>query len=151
MESYLIHANYCRPYKVTVDRETNTVKVYELEDDTCLHIISTHGIDDYTKDNDYTTEICSFNPVKIFIGESSKESGQHSENEDYKLAGNSILLQMAPHCYVYIGRGKIYKFTTRDEIIEYYSPVFNNDCPEHKKYIKPFGFIYFLCNVIRKI
>jgi hypothetical protein len=23
--------------------------------------------------------------------------------------------------------------------------------PEHKKYIKPFGFIYFLCNVIRKI
>jgi superfamily II DNA or RNA helicase len=23
--------------------------------------------------------------------------------------------------------------------------------PEHKKYIKPFGFIYFLCNVIRKL
>jgi hypothetical protein len=23
--------------------------------------------------------------------------------------------------------------------------------PEHKKYIKPNGFIYFLCNVIRKI
>ena len=70
MQEYLIHANYCQPYKVVINSDTNHVSVYELDDKICLDIISIHGIDDYTEGNTYSKEICSFGPEKIFLGKS---------------------------------------------------------------------------------
>lgn len=50
------------------------------------------------------------------------------DSSAYKMNGNSILVQLARNKYIFIG-WEIYEFTTEDEIIDYISPVGNNDVP----------------------
>lgn len=112
MPNYLIHHNGSRPYKVVIDKDKN-VKVYK-----------------YKSENEYEDkEFKTFKPRKIFIGKSPKNkmtifSGGHGKKFD----GNSILLQMTKNFYVYIG-SEIFSFKTDSEIIDYVSPVGNNDVP----------------------
>ena len=42
--------------------------------------------------------------------------------------GNSVLVQLAPRVYLFIGL-RIYIFKTTDEIVHFYSPIGNNDVP----------------------
>jgi hypothetical protein len=91
-----------------------------------------HG--DWNRDEDknkwmYIKHILSFNPIRIFIGKSplnsmTEFSGGHGPRFD----GNSILLQLSKTKYVSIGH-EIYSFTTNHQIVEYISPVGNNDVP----------------------
>lgn len=61
------------------------------------------------------------NTKKIWIGE------EEDDGED-ELAGNSILVQVSEHKYVFIGH-KIYEVDITDQIMEYCSPIGNNDVP----------------------
>jgi hypothetical protein len=112
MTIYYIHDNGNRPYKVEIDK-TN-VKIYR----------------NINSDFEYEEkEFKTFKPKKIFIGKSPKNkmtilSGGHGKKFD----GNTILLQIKKNNYIYIG-SKIYSFKTDSEIIDYKSPVGNNDVP----------------------
>jgi hypothetical protein len=112
MTTYYIHNNYIKPYKVYINN--SYVKIYKK----------------HMNNEDYEEqEFKSFKPEKIFIGKSPKNkmtllSGGHGKKFD----GNTILLQLKKHEYVYIGL-EIYSFTTDSEIINYESPVGNNDIP----------------------
>lgn len=80
--------------------------------------------DEYVYDFDkerqkYTEEVETFiNPVKTWIGVDD-ECGDH---------GNSILVQVEPDRYVFIG-DEIYSFTFKEEVIAYYSIMGNNRVP----------------------
>jgi len=70
------------------------------------------------------------NVIKVFVGKSSGKSDicDHSIKDASKFDGNTILIQIAKREYVFIGI-HIYSFTTKDNIINYYSPVGGNDVP----------------------
>lgn len=131
MPNYLIHHNGSRPYKVVIDKEKN-VNVYKYKSE-----------DDY-EDKIYKT----YKPNKIFVGKSPKNkmtifSGGHGKKFD----GNSILLQMTKYSYTYIG-SEIISFKTDSEIIEYVSPVGNNDVP-YPYAIDENGYYYLMLEKIK--
>ena len=106
---YNIHDNYGRPYKVIINsNKISSVSVYK---------------------ND-TNELLFDKKVNtIFIGKSplnkmTKFSGGHGKNFD----GNSFLLELDNFTYQHIGRD-IFTFNSYNKIIEYVSPVGNNDVP----------------------
>jgi len=119
METYHIHDNGARPYKVTVHH--NIVKVYlameQLGDDS-------EGDEDFHEYPKYV-----FDTHRVFIGESplnemTRFSGGYGDS--YK--GNSLLLQMSELRYIHIGAG-IISFKAHRKIVEFVSPVGNNDVP----------------------
>lgn len=57
----------------------------------------------------------------IFIGDNIK-------NKTPETVGNSIIIKMDKYVYIYIGQ-QIYKFESKDEILDYKSPIGNNDVP----------------------
>lgn len=65
--------------------------------------------------------------TKLFAGDNDLQNPNSLKKGAAK--GNSILLKTGPsNKYVYIGDG-IREFTTKDEIVKYYSPVGNSDVP----------------------
>jgi len=112
MPDYFIHDNGRRPYKVTIDNNLN-VNIYKNK-----------------SEDEYEDKVFkSYKPQKIFIGKSPKNnmtkfSGEYGKKFD----GNSILLQFIKNSYTYIG-SDIFSFKTDSEIINYVSPIGNNNVP----------------------
>lgn len=50
------------------------------------------------------------------------------DSTQYRQHGNSILIKINPHLYIYVG-SEIYEFMTSDVITDYYSPIGNSDVP----------------------
>lgn len=135
---YLTHDNYNRPFCVYIDQSTNKVDVFMQPSSSqttwlCFHCMNDNNDDlddlDYYNKEKFTKLIATFTPSTIFIGKSpfnpmTEFSGGHGPTFD----GNSILLKIDIHNYVFIGE-KIYSFTTNHEIVEFISPVGNNDVP----------------------
>lgn len=117
---YYTHHNYARPF--AVDIEGDAVHVFKWLD--CVR--NENG----ENDNIYTDiPILSYNPERIFIGHSPETratifSGGYGERFD----GNSILLHIRDNEYIFIG-AEIFKFQSNDVIVEFTSPVGNNDIP----------------------
>jgi hypothetical protein len=109
MQSYLIHSNRYTPFKVTVE-DIYTAYIYK------------------NLANEWNL-IAKYVCEEIFIGKSPRiPMTEFSGGHGPKFDGNSILLHLSCLDYVYIG-DKIYTFTARAKIIEYISPVGNNDVP----------------------
>jgi hypothetical protein len=129
--TYYTHDNGSLPFKVNVTNNMISVykQTYDMEND--CNVL----------DNEPCLELqCQ----KIFIGKSplnemTEFSGGHGSNFD----GNSILVCVADNEYIYIGEC-IYKFTSKAEIIEYVSPVGNNDVP-YPYAIDVNGSYYMIC------
>lgn len=118
---YNIHYNYEIPYIIRINDN---------------HVIITN--------NETSQVIFDENVVNVFIGKDIRRDGVHTlvydsstnmihdekVNDDYdRIDGNTILLQLNNgNEYMYIG-GEIYTFTTSDNIIDYISPIGNNDVP----------------------
>jgi len=118
-KTYETHDNGGRPFKVVVSG--NNVNVFREDCDG-------YDYDDNTNKYDNNPSF-TFEPTQIFIGKSSYNrmtafSGGHGSEFD----GNSILLKIKDRTYVYIGCC-IFSFDAIDEIVEYQSPVGNNDVP----------------------
>ena len=112
---YYVHHNYSRPF--AVDIEGDIVHVFKLFENGSNNSIYTD------------MPILSYNPERIFIGRSpetraTRFSGGYGERFD----GNSILLHIRDNEYIFIG-AKIFKFQSNDVIVEFTSPVGNNDVP----------------------
>ena len=118
MPTYYIHDNRRRPYKIIIDKKQ--VKIYKKKE---------NKKEDIYEDKYEDKEFKIYKPIKIFIGKSPKNrmtifSGGIGKSFD----GNSILLQLTKYSYLYIG-SEFYTFRTDSEIIDYVSPVGNNDVP----------------------
>jgi len=129
-QEYLILDNYSNPYKVIIEH-SNKVQVYKLEDDEIQYKL-----------------ILSTQASKVFIGKSplipmTEFSGGHGPDFD----GNTLLLQQSEYSYIWIG-DKIISFLSYFPIVEYTSPVGNNQVP-YPWAVDEKGWVYlFLCNVV---
>lgn len=132
---YYIHCNGGSPFKIEIDKSNNNA--HEVD----VYVQDTKAVDreDYNK---YDYEM-SFNPKKIFIGKSPlNEMTKFSGGYGPKFDGNSILLELDNGIYEFIGES-VYSFTPYGKIIEYSSPVGNNDVP-YPWAMDQYGNIYLL-------
>lgn len=111
MKEYFIHDNGGRPFKVHINKNINVYKYLD--------------IDDYSKKP--VLFIKDF--INFFIGKSplnsiTESSGGFGKDFD----GNTILVHTKEDEYIYIGES-IFKFYSFSPIIDYVSPVGNNDVP----------------------
>jgi hypothetical protein len=105
MSTYFTHANGGRPFKVKVSENQKLIEIYEE---------TPPGSEKYEK---LSLIIDDFQ--KVFVGDDPKYP---------EFKGNSILVQITPYFYVFIG-DEVYSFQTTDVIQNYYSPVGNSDVP----------------------
>jgi hypothetical protein len=106
--SYKIHDNGCRPFKV---------------------IILGNKIEIWTHDIDPAELLFTFISDDVFIGKShltemTEYSGGHGDRYD----GNTVLISQIDNTYIFVGM-YIFSFKARTRITEYVSLVGNNDVP----------------------
>jgi hypothetical protein len=132
---YFTHDNGERPFIVVINN--NTVKIYKNNSDINITI----------NDEDF---IGKYEPIQIFVGKSLKnEMTKFSGGYGHFFDGNSILLQMTKNKYIFIGE-RLFAFETLNTIIEFNSPVGNNNVP-YPFAIDDKGWYYlFIENVIVK-
>jgi hypothetical protein len=107
---YLIHDNYSKPF--VVDVQDNKVDVYLYPEHELL-----------------LTFPASYHAQRVFVGKSPKNKmTTFSKGFGRKFDGNSILLELSPLHYLFIG-SRIYSFRTLFPIVQYVSPVGNNNVP----------------------
>lgn len=113
-KTYFVHDNGGRPFKVEVLK--TRIKIY-TED-------KYNQIDENSDyDPVYDKLIYTIDSYKeIFIGEDPNHKG------DFYYQGNSILVKITNHNYIFIG-WVIYRFSTDDVIVDYVSTIGNNDVP----------------------
>lgn len=107
IKKYQTHWNGARPNLVVVAANT-------------LIILKNNG------DNKFDELVLKIDKyTKLFIGtNTNKFDGYYSE----KFIGNSILIEIKPKEYIFIGKD-VYKFITETPIIKYYSIMGNSDIP----------------------
>ena len=111
MKEYFIHDNGGRPFKVHINKNINVYKYLDM--------------DDYSKKP--VLFIKDF--INFFIGKSPLNSiTEFSGGFGKDFDGNTILVHTKEDEYIYIGES-IFKFYSFSPIIDYVSPVGNNDVP----------------------
>lgn len=101
IQSYEIHDNGGRPFKVTIKEDSKVLQILKP-----------------TKSNDVLVKSVD-NYQHVFVGEDPTEP-------DFK--GNTILIQLSARSYIFVG-WKVFSFDTVDEIYDYKSKVGNSDVP----------------------
>jgi len=116
-KSYLIHDNGGTPFKVIVSNDN--IKIYTYKDSD-------------TKIKEYDVLLLTF----------PKFTGYwYGYDMLYHDHGNSILIQLTPNQYVYVG-SVIQSFETSEEILDYMSPLGNSDVPYPVAYSD--NYVYFM-------
>jgi hypothetical protein len=130
MPKYFTHDNGRRPFMVDINTKSKSLEVYQLDFDSWeeyrdKHYTTKNGIhkcgyyDDEKINEFYNIPVFKTKYKNIFIGEDLAWSAAK---------GNSILVNKNDKDYIFIGEC-IYVFQPEDKIIEYFSPVGNNDVP----------------------
>lgn len=119
MKQYLIHNNGGRPFKVVIE-ESEDSKVSHVS----VHQETNQGILPYEE-----VPFLKYSSKNVFVGKSPLTkmtgfSGAHGPNFD----GNSILIQIDPTFYIFVG-SEIFSFKTENQIIDYVSPIGCSDVP----------------------
>jgi hypothetical protein len=135
-KTYYTHDNGGRPFKVVIVSPT-IVEIYKAE------------YDDDEDNPTYKKLVKKYTGVnKIFIGKSPKNemtkfSGGHGKGFD----GNSVLLELNPKKYAFIG-DTFYEFSSPEPIVKYISSVGNNDVPYPVALTKKF--VFFMLDAPRR-
>lgn len=130
-------SSYKNPVKNTVLISPYRKKTFDIIDnggvsfkveikDTFVCIYKSKKVNHYDDDGQFEILVKKYQPEKLFIGDHL-----YGYKDDYKLGtftGNSILLHLRGHRYVYIG-SEIYEFTADSPILEYYSYMGNSGVP----------------------
>lgn len=120
---YLTHDNGGRPLKVSIYKDKKEANIFTFNKDDFNDFLK------FPKKKDYITLIYKFYFEKVFIGRSLKiPMTEFSGGYGKKFTGNTILFQIKPKHYIFVGNN-IFSFTTNDNIISYFSHVGNNDVP----------------------
>lgn len=123
MPTYDIHDNYARPFKVVVEK--TKVTVFDMRK--AAGAKATEGA---KAEGTEGAKVKTYTPIKVFVGNSTGRMpmSDHTPAQAKQFSGNSILLQLSPKKFAYIGH-EIYEFVTSDEPVAYYSLIGNNDVP----------------------
>ena len=114
MKSYAIHDNGGKPF--LVGDLGGKVVVYKQE--------FNEDMEEYTLGK----KLLEISYKKIFVGDNTLEQEGYAPKGEGK--GNSILLQLTKNKYMFIGwKIETFKVPDGDEILNYYSPIGNNDVP----------------------
>lgn len=136
-QEYLILDNYSYSYKVIIGSES--VQVHKLEYGDHSNLLTDYTLGQLVLDTQVS---------KVFVGKSplipmTEFSGGHGPEFD----GNTILLQKSEYEYIWIG-DKIISFIPYFPIVDYISPVGNNQVP-YPWAIDEKGWVYlFVCDVV---
>lgn len=116
VETYKTHDNGGRPFKVEITKDN--IQIYK-------HYYGNHNDGNLKQDK----LLLSYpNYKQVFVGESPRnEMTDFSGGYGPRFKGNSILIQNNNQC-IFIG-SCIYTFQPESEIVEFVSPVGNNDVP----------------------
>lgn len=148
---YNIEGNLGSPYQVRIISPT-TVHVHTSSDETDIptqkiekvfveeynnHVVRIVDADPAYDDDEDEDNMYSYLPThiftnveQIFIGISPRNATtEYSGGYGPEFDGNTILLCLGGMEYVYIGDRQISKFTAKNKIIDYISPVGNNSVP----------------------
>ena len=106
IKTYDIHDNFSVPFTAMVSSTPKTIKVVE---------------------NKTNKKILDTKYTNIFIGDNSLNESEYKIKGKGSI-GNTILVEVSKHKYIYIG-SEIYSFETNEDINSYYSPIGNNDVP----------------------
>jgi len=130
-KTYMIHHNYSVPFIVDVSAGKATVFKATFEDNKAF---------------EKAAVIKEIAYKQIWIGDNLLGSKYYAKKGLYK--GNSILMEIAGGKYIYVGH-KMMEFSLQpgDSIVEYYSPVGNNDVPYPS--IMGKNFVYFMWEAAR--
>lgn len=112
-KTYYIHDNGSRPFKVDVSNKG--IMIYK------------HNKIIYEKKT-YTVYDTGYDQTPLLKLTKFKGYWSGYDSSFYKMHGNSLLIKINDNNYIYIG-DSIYSFTTKDKILDYISPVGNNDVP----------------------
>lgn len=127
-KAYFTHNNGGRPFLVYI--KGSSVAIFAFPDKTGQPFVA--DVDQGTRDQKwhYCVPVATYTNVqKTWIGKSPKtRMTEFSGGHGPAFTGNSILLQVSPQKYVHVG-ASVSEFQTRDPIVEYWSPVGNNDVP----------------------
>jgi hypothetical protein len=124
---YAIHDNGGRPFLVYVNDRKDVV-IYKIDEKVILPEIwfKEEDVDNWPF---YTEKVREWKRVqRIFVGDDADCSLECPNVKGSFCLGNSILLEISPQCYVFIGEW-IYSFMSSEPITKYHSPLFNNDVP----------------------
>lgn len=126
MVTYYTINNGGRCFRVVINRTSNRVRVYQSKEAFLdEQVISRKS----NCDKQINTVLLDVHPRKIFIGCSEKdEMTLFSLGFGKEFDGNSILLHMNKHKYIWIG-DSIQTFRSQHEIIAFSSPVGNSGVP----------------------
>lgn len=149
IKSYRIHDNGGSPFTVVMKRSNedddslfnvdvfrnveqpyNVKKHLEMLDRTYF-TINSRGQQLHVLEAPSKKPVLRFKNVKTFVGKSPKAfSTLRTKAYGKRYDGNSILIEVDAHelKYVYIGE-RIFSFVAFTPIVQYLSPVWNNDCP----------------------
>lgn len=129
-QDYYVHDNYTKPFRVHVTSKKVLIYTNDPYSDAEDVSVETYNILVETIDK----------YQDIFIGgDPEEEEDFDSKSLENRIVihqfnlprcgqGNSILVKVRKNKYIFIGR-YIYSFTTKDEIVKYFSPVINDDIP----------------------
>ena len=107
LRSYFIHSHgFMPPFIATVSPSTKHIEVIETES---------------------SKEILTTKYSTLYLGENLLNDPLYAKKGKGSL-GNSILVKVSKHKYIYIG-SEIYSFETDEDIKSYYSPIGNGDFP----------------------
>ena len=115
---YLTHDNGGRPYLVSI---------YESSDDNVVRVSERSELPTTNQDWTYIKEKkIGWDVPVLEVSHVSKVFAGINKQEGF--TGNSVLVHLAADRYLYVGEC-IFGFSIKDPIIEFYSPVGNNDVP----------------------
>ena len=115
---YDVHDNGIRPFRVEVDGKKVSIYKGTLP----------KGVTEYDR-LEYTTLIKTLTVSAVHVGESTCNKSAYITDACGKwLSGNTILLHISGHKYMFVGQ-VIYEFTMEDDFEAFYSQVGNNDVP----------------------
>jgi len=117
---YDVHDNGNRPFRVEVDgKKVSIYKGTIPKGMTKFNYVSL----------EYTTLVKTLTVSAVHVGESTCDKSAYLPDACGKWAtGNSILLHIGGHKYMFVGQ-EIYEFTMEDDFEAFYSIVGNNDVP----------------------
>jgi hypothetical protein len=142
-EVYMIHNNGTRPFTVIVQRNKNSessiVKIYQNPDETDDNEDTKNStpVLEYVNQNsapilEYIaqklTSVLEYVAQKVFIGKSPHTATSLHNYHGPRFDGNSILLHIEGKKYIFIGKS-IFSFESFGTIVDFVSPVQNNDVP----------------------
>lgn len=126
-DNYFIHDNGGFNFRVAINEQRNHATVYKYNFDQSYENYYSDSNENEEPTKPHTDPIILDTPCKrIFLGESLPDP---FIADDYELEiGNSILLHITGTRYIFIGM-YIYEFISPEPILEYQSPIGNNDVP----------------------